>query len=450
MINIILIAAIIIAIIIIICLFAWYRIVKPSEAHLVVTRNKKMIVSSDDKIATDGKKTYFSIPSGIPFIGRQVRVMDLTIKEAVVEQESYEKNQARFKVKSSTKYRISKVGIAAETFDNDVELRKQLEEVIVSSTNAVASQYDVTEMRSKKSEMSDAIRKEMQDDLEQWGLSLISFQLIDFRDTDKSSIISDISMRREVEIESRTREENAEKKKNARIKEADAEELAKTREIAKDMVIAEREQNKAQKIAEQEKLAEEKRLEVVRVVEIKRAEIDKDKAIVLANQRKDTEIINKETKQLEGEGDRLKAEEMAKGEAAPIREKGIAEAEAKEKLQAALNKFTPEAIIALTAELVVEKDKVVGVETAKALTAADVKVFAGGDGAAKDGFDLGKMISAMSTSDRGTANAALNKIARENDLGFVGLKVLADKEAVSNPKKKVTSTKKSNKNDGSI
>jgi len=444
-INIILIAVFIIVAILIICSFLFYRIVSPTEAHLVIKPSGKMIVSSDDKISTDGKRTYFSIPSGIPFIGRQVRVMDLTIKEAVVEQESYEKNQARFKVKSSTKYRIAKVGRAAETFDNDVELRKQLEEVIVSSTNAVASQYDVTDMRSKKTEMSNAIRKEMQDDLEQWGLELISFQLIDFRDTDKSSIISDISKRREVEIESRTREENAEKIKQARIKEAEAEELAKSREIAKDQVLAEREQNKAQKIAEQEKLAEEKRLEVVRVVEVQRAEIDKAKAIVLANQKKDTEEINKETKQLEGEGDRLKAEEMAKGEAAPIREKGIAEAEAKEKLQAALNKFTPEAIIALTAELVVAKDKEVGIETAKALTAADVKVFAGGDGTAKDGFNLGKMISAMSASSEGTANAALNKIARPNDLGLtaLGLKAMAEKKSVK-------STKPANKNDGSI
>ena len=443
MINVILIAVFIIVAILIICSFLFYRIVAPTEAHLVITPSKKMIISSDDKVSTDGKKTYFSIPSGIPFIGRQVRIMDLTIKEAVVEQESYEKNQARFKVKSSTKYRISKVGRAAETFDNDVELRKQLEEVIVSSTNAVASQYDVTEMRSKKTEMSNSIRKEMQDDLEQWGLELISFQLIDFRDTDKSSIISDISKRREVEIESRTREENAEKIKQARIKEAEAEELAKSREIAKDQVLAEREQNKAQKIAEQEKLAEEKRLEVIRVVEVQRAQIDKEKAIVLANQKKDTEEINKQTKQLEGEGDRLKAEEMAKGEAAPIREKGFAESEAKEKLQAALNKFKPEAIIALTAELEVAKNQAVGIETAKALAVADVKVFAGGDGTAKDGFDLGKMISAMSASSEGTANAALNKIARPNDLGFAGLKALAD-----NPKE--TSTKPAKKNNGSI
>ena len=404
-----------------ICAFAWYRIVSPTEAHLVITPRKKLIVSSDDSIATDKKKTYFAIPSAIPFIGRQIRIMDLTIKEIVLTQESYEKNQARFNVKSSTKYRIDDVKRAAETFDSNEELKKQLEEVIVSSTNAVAAKYDVVEMRSKKQEMSKAVQVEMLDDLKQWGLELVSFQLIDFKDTEDSKIISDISKRREVEIEARTREENAEKIKQARIKEADAEEKAKTREIARDQVVAEREQNKEQKIAEQEKLAEEKRFEVVRVREVKQAEIDKEKAIVKANEDKETESIRKETKRLEGEGDRLREEEKAKGEAAPIREKGLAEAEAKEKLQAALNKFGDKAIMALTAEKIVSMQESVGVETAKALSNADVKVFSGGDESSKNGFDLGKMISAMSASNDGAAKAALNKIARPNDLGLNGL-----------------------------
>ena len=64
---------------------------------------------------------------------------------------------------------------------------------------------------------------------------------------------------------------------------------------------------------------------------------------VEAEQRLEVEEIIKKQKKLEGEGDRDRAVEQAKGEAAPIREKGIAEAEAKEKLQAALNKFKDEA-----------------------------------------------------------------------------------------------------------
>jgi len=403
--------------------------VDPSEAHLVVSAGGKFVVSPDDNVATNKKKSYFQIPSGIPFFGRAVRQMDVTIKEIVINQETYEKNQARYNVKSSTKYRIVDVQTAAETFISNEDLQEQLKEVISASIRAVTVKYDVVDARAFKKKMSDEIQIEMQDDLAQWGLKLINFQLVDFQDTKDSSIISDISKRREVEIKATTREQNAEKNKQARVKEAEAEETAKQREIEKDKVIGEQEQLKTQKIAEMQKAAEEKRFEVVQVQVIKQAQIDKEKAIVEANQKKDTEQIYMEQKKLEGQGDRARDEERAKGAAAPIREKGFAEAEAKEKLQAALNKFGDAAIRALVAELEVEKDKAIGVATAKALETADVKVFSGGGKSGEEGFELGKMISSMGVANSSTADALINKMARPNDLGLtaLGVKSIADK-----------------------
>jgi uncharacterized membrane protein YqiK len=159
----------------------------------------------------------------------------------------------------------------------------------------------------------------------------------------------------------------------------------------------------------------------------------------------------KEQKKLSGEGDKLKAEEIAKGEAAPIREmgnaeaeiikaKGLAEAVAKDKLQEALNKFKDEAIRALVAEKVVAKDQAVGIATAKALEQADVKVFSGGE-SDKQGFDLGKMIASASVADGSAASAIVNKISTPNDLGFTkgvavsGLEALAKKSESNKPKK---------------
>lgn len=398
-----------------------YRIVGPSEAHLVVTPTKRFVVSPDEKVATDNRKTYFAFPHWIPFIGRAVRVMDVTIKEIVVEQETYEKNQARYSVVSSTKYRIDDVQTSAETFISDAELESQLKEVITASVRAITVKYDVVNARAKKQEMSVEINAEMADDLANWGLELTNFQLVDFQDTDESTIISDISKRREVEIQSLTREQNAEKVKQARIKEAESDEKARQREIERDKVIGEQEQIKAQKIAIEEKIAQEKHYSVVQVQTIRQAEITKEKAIVEAKQAKEQEAILREKKKLEGEGDRLREEEQAKGQSAPIREMGFAEAEAKEKLQQALNKFEDKAIIALVAEKIVEKEKVVGVETAQALSKADVKVFAGGSKTDGDGFELGKFISSMSVSNVGSADALLNKIARPNDLGLTAL-----------------------------
>ena len=436
----------VILLIIVLCAIAWYRIVDPSEAHLVVTPNNKFVVSSDKEVGTTN--TYFAIPSWIPFFGRAIRIMDVTIKEIVVNQETYEKSQARYNVKSSTKYRIKKVQTAAETFISDADLQEQLKEVISASVRAVTVKYDVVDARANKQKMSEEIYKEMNDDLQKWGLELVNFQLVDFQDTKDSTIISDISKRREVEIQSTTREQNAEKIKQARMKEAEAEEKAREREIAKEKIIGEREENKKQAIAEQQKIAEQKRYEVIQVQTIKQAEIDKEKAIVEANQKKETELIYKEQKLLEGQGDRARAEEIAKGEAAPIREKGFAEAEAKEKLQEALNKFGDKAIRALVAEKVVAMQEVVGVETAKALAEADVKVFAGGGKAGEEGFELGKMIQSMAVSNSTTADAVLNKIARPQDLGLtaLGLNSLADDETKEKKKVKKTSPKNVDEN----
>lgn len=395
-----------------------YKIVPPTEAHLVTSESGRFVASSDNTLGIDGentKRAYFAIPSFIPFFGTQIRVMNVAIKEIQLSQETFEKNQARFMADSSTKYRIKNIKIASETFSTDEEVEEQLKGVIASSVRDVTSKVDVIEARSNKQKMEDSIKQVMNKNLEAWGLELVNFQVVDLRDTDKSSIITDISLRREKEISADTRIQNAERIKQARVKEAEADEIARQREIEKDQRIAEQEQIKKMKVAEQEKIAQQRAYDVLQVQTIRQAEIDKEKAIVLANQLVETETINRERKRLEGEGDRLKLEEQAKGEASPIREKGFAEAEALDKKQEALNKFTPQAIQALTAEQLVSANKDVGIATANALSKADVRVLAGGD---QSGLNLGKLVESMSVASPNVASAFINKLSRPNDLGF--------------------------------
>ena len=108
---------------VIICMFSWYRIVDPSEAHLVATSTGKFVVSPDVKVGS--KRYYFAIPNWIPFMGRAIRIMDITIKEILNTQITIEKGQGRYRVTSSTKYRISNVKVAAETFIINEELKAQ-------------------------------------------------------------------------------------------------------------------------------------------------------------------------------------------------------------------------------------------------------------------------------------------------------------------------------------
>jgi len=408
----IIIAVAVILFIIIICAISWYKVVSPTEAHVVASGNGKWVVSSDDKLSSANKRSYFAFP-----LIRKIRILDITVKDLDIVHETYEKNQARYNVRASLKYRIVDPLTASETFTNDEELNTLLKGVLQSAVRAVTVQYDVTDARANKLDMEKGIIVQIANDLNAWGIVLVNFQLIDFQDTADSKIISNISRRREVEIESTTREVNAEKIKQAVMKEAEAKQASSTREIERDEAIAKREQDKIKTVAEQQKVAQEKTYEVIRVQTIKQAEIDKDKAVIMANQLKDVEAVNKEKKLLQGQGDRQMQEEQAKGSAAKFREDGLAQADAKEALQKALNKFDDKAIRALVAEKIVDMQQAVGVATANALARADVKAFLGG-ASGQQGFDLGQVITSLSVANESGAKAVLNKIARPNDLGF--------------------------------
>ncbi|HJX04952.1 MAG TPA: hypothetical protein VJ489_03945, partial [Thermoplasmata archaeon] len=167
-----------------------------------------------------------------------------------------------------------------------------------------------------------------------------------------------------------------------------------------------------------ERLARLQQLEVTRVEQVRNAEIQKEKNLVVAEQDRAVEEVRKQRKLLEGQGDNMMLTEKAKGEAAIIREQLLAEAEGKMKLQEALTRFDDLAIRALTAEKMIEMNRAIGVEGAKALSEANLQVFAGGSPEAQAGFDLGRMLSAIGVSSQGAMDAILNRLARPNDLGF--------------------------------
>jgi flotillin len=437
----------------VIAAFSWYKIVPSSQAHLVISGTGTTgVYSADTKFRTENaSSSYFAIPAFIPYFGRIIRPLDVTIKELKFEQETIEKEQARYMITSSTKYRVADVKKAAESFINNNELSAQLKEIIQAAVREVTVKYSIEKARAERQEVGDMIKASITDDVANWGVELVNFVLVDFSNVEGTTTVSDISLRREVEINTTTRQQNAEKVKVARMKEAEADEKAQEREIARDKVVAERKQQAAQGVSEKEKIAQEKAFEVIKVKTVKQAEItkeanivkaeeDKKVAIVKAEQQKESESILKEQKLLEGQGDRLRAEEIAKGSAAPIREIGnaeadiivkklLAEAEGKDELQKALNKFGPDAITALTAELQIIANKEVGIAGAKAFEKADMKVFAGSDNGG--GFDVGKTLAQIGVANNGLENAMLNKAARPQDLGFSSLKLKELNDSIS-------------------
>jgi flotillin len=158
----------------------------------------------------------------------------------------------------------------------------------------------------------------------------------------------------------------------------------KTAEKEKEVGIAN--EKSQQEIKEQQKITTEKAMEVARVEQVKSAEIEKDVNIVRAQEQKETEIVK-------AEGERQRTILIAEGQleaerrdAEAILVKGQASAEAEKLLQLA----PVEAQIVLAKEIgenqsyqqylitirQVEASQEIGVQQAKALEKADIKVIA--------------------------------------------------------------------------
>ena len=418
---------IIIPVIIFIIAAVLYTIVPADKADVVIQRGRRRTFSPHTEYTDVGKAAYFKIPSWIPGYGMVVHRMPLKILSIPIPDFlAFDKDRARFVCDIVAYGVIKDPVVAAMRFPATLEeLGQDISKVVRATTRDSTTKKPIREIINDREGIIKTINRPLTEALVNWGIELRDIELVEFKDPEQPiykgeeppHVIKDISSIIEVQINSEARQKNAEQIKIARLKEAEAEELAKKREIQRDEEIGKRDQKKEQEVAKEQKMAREQQLEVTRVNQVKQQQIDKEQMIVKATQDKEVESINRQQKQLMGQGDRLRDEEMAKGQAAFIRERGYADADAKQKLQDALNKFKENAILALIAEILVEKDRQIGVETAKALSQADLKVFSGGT-AGQQGFNLGEMVKSLGVADEGGKVSLLNRISQPNDLGF--------------------------------
>jgi len=237
-------------------------------------------------------------------------------------------------------------------------------------------------------------------------------------------------------IEMQSRSEVAGNIKDAELAEIDAERAAEVRRQEAEQLVGERTAEKdkkvgiadekaLQEIKAQAKITAEKEMAVEQVVQVRQAEITKEVQVVKAQEVKQVDITK-------AEGEREKTKLVAEGEmlaeklnAEGILAVGASEAEAKRLGEMAL--VDPQ--IALAEEIGenegyqtylidlrgVEKDEVVGVEQAKALQDAGIKVIAntgnvsnGIDNvmdlfSSKGGTAMGSTLEALANTEQGAA-----------------------------------------------
>jgi flotillin len=451
----------IVAVIVIITILALRRIVPTNQVHIVQRNNKTVSYGKD----TENGNVYYEIPSWVPKFGVVVSKLPATIIDISLNHyEAYDKDRLPFVVDVKAFFRITDFAIAASRIPTLAELYDQLTSIVQGAVRSILAKEYLEDIMSKRSEYGELFSKEVEPQLKEWGvMSVKNIELMDIKDAGGEEVISNIMMKKKSAIEMERRVEVAKNTKTAQeseilarqeieLKKQDADREVGLRAAAVQQEVGIAQEKQRQEVQAQAKITAEKEMEVKEVNEVRSAEIAKRAAMVKAEQEKEVTIIQvntaevaantekkikvvhaeaqkaeqilraeaeKEQVELKADADLKAATNAAKG----IKLKGESEASAKELMEKAqiagqIELFDKVNKDEQYQQFIIEQRKVeamerVGIEQAKNLENADIKIFANGnsvqDGVQKaagllssnTGFNIGEMLEALANTPMG-------------------------------------------------
>ena len=419
------------------------RVVPTNEVHIVQSSKKTLSYGKD----TGNGNTYYKFPSWVPIIGVTVKELPVSVFSIDIDNyEAYDLGRLPFVLDLTAFFRVSDSNLAAQRVENFVDLQEQLRSIIKGSVRSILSSRNLEDILQIRSELGEDFTKAVKEQLTNWGIDAVkNIELMDIRDGQNSLVIKNIMAKKISLIEKESRIEVANNIKEARMAEIEANQLTDIREQEANKLVGlktvenEREvaigQEKAnQLVKDQEKITQEKAMEVVRVQEVKKAEIEKQAQIIKAEQEQKTVEIaaeaqkNAQIKNAEADKESKFLEaaallEMKDKESQGVQKMGSAEAEALR-----LKELAPiNAQIELAKEIgenqgyqtylisirQIEANQAIGIEQAKAISSADLKIIANGGNvengvnkvgeiiSTKGGMSIGSMLEGLANTDIG-------------------------------------------------
>ena len=433
-----------------------YRVVVPSnEVHIIQSATKTISYGKD----TGNGNTYYAFPSWLPVLGiTKISLPVSVFSISINDYEAYDLGRLPFVVDIAAFFRVEDSNLAAQRVKDFADLNQQLKDILQGSIRSILSSRNLEDILQIRSELGDDFTSAVKEQLKNWGIAPVkNIELMDIRDSNNSAVIANIMSKKISVIEKESRIEVANNKKEAQLAEIEAKQLTEMRQQEANKLVGlktienEREvsissEQAKQVVKEQEKITQEKQMEVVRVATIKQAEIDKQAEIVKAEQeqrkieidaeaRKNATIKDAEAQKEQQFLNAAALLEMKDKEAQGIQKIGTAEAEALR-----LRELAPiNAQIELAKEIgnnqnyqqylitirQVEANEKIGIEQAKVLLNADLKIIAnGGDVqnginkfseilSSKGGQNLAAMLEGISQSQIG--KTLLEKFTANNN-----------------------------------
>ena len=457
---------VVIAIVILIALFL-RRVVPTNEVHIVQSGKSTVSYGKDH----NSGNTYYEWPSWIPVVGIVKIVLPVSVFDEDLESyEAYDKGRLPFVVDVKAFFRITDSNVAAQRVSSFDELRNQLRAILQGAVRTILASADIEEIMQGRSQFGEQFTKEVEAQLTNWGVSTVkNIELMDIRDSASSHVIKNIMEKKKSLIEMQSRIEVAENIKRANIAEIDAKretdirqqdaiQKVGSRTAEKDKEVGIANELAQQSIKEQARATAEKQLAITRVTDVTQAEISMSVQIVKANQDKETAAINKEmaiirasqekeTRILVAEGEKtttiLSAEghlESKKRESEGIAIEGAAKADAEKAMQLA----PVQAQIVLAKEIgnndayqkylitieQVKANQFVGIEQAKALSSADLRIIAN-SGSVENGM---KGLMDIFSSTGGTNIGAMFEGFAQTEQGQALLEKMGMKKGPNEPR----------------
>jgi flotillin len=425
--------------------FVWRVVVPTNLVHIVQSSRKTTSYGAGGAAGN----TYYNIPSFIPIFGVTRIVLPVNNFSINLEgYEAYDRDRAPFELDVVGFFLIGDTNLAAARASSFTELSAQLKSIMQGAARTILARHDINEIMGDRATFGDAFTKEVDEGLKAWGVQTVkSLELMDIRDAKGSKIIADIMAKKSSQIEMESRKVVAENARQAQIAEIEARQSVDLREQEQQQMVGQRtaeqerevgiaKQRAQQDVQAQAKVTKDREMDVIQVQAVRGAEIARQTAVVKADEQKQAKIIAAEAERQErivkAEGEKQHTVLVADGnkEAALLNAQGIkAEGEAKGAAEQALLLAPVNAQITLAEKIAalpayqtylvsireVEARERVGVENAKALAVADIKVIAtSGDASsgiaslsdvlsAKGGVQMGAMLQGLANTETGAA-----------------------------------------------
>lgn len=408
------------------------RVVPTNEVHIVQTGKKTISYGS----GSPNGNTYFMWPTWLPHIGVTRTVLPVNVFDIRLNSyDAYDLGRVPFVVDVVAFYKITDSNQAAGAVASFKDLEDQLTAITQGAVRSILASNEIETILQSRSTFGEQFTKEVAEQLQHWGVSPVkNMELMDIRDSQASKVIANIMMKKQSKIDMESRTAVAGNQQVAKIAEInakretdlqaqEAEETVGLRTATKNQKVGIADQMAQQNIQIQAKTTAENEMAVKLVKDVRQAEITSKVSIVKADQDKQVAILNSEAEKqkliLVADGNLEQQKRHAEG----VKVNGEAAANAEELLQVAQIAGN----IALAKEIggnegyqnylvtirQVEATQAVGIENAKALTAADIKVIAN-SGSAVDGI---KSVADMFSSKGGQSLAAMIEGLAQTDHG---------------------------------